>query len=83
MVIIAIIIPQCKTNFKGVGDKKLEKFYENLKQPFSAYMKYSILTNLREISKKTERTMSEIIESALEEYFENHELLGGDGETTA
>ena len=70
----------CRNKYQGVGDKNLEKDYENLKQPFSAYMKYSILTNLRGISKKTERTMTEIIESALEEYFANHELHVGEAE---
>ena len=65
----------------------MEKDFENLKQPFSGYMKYSIMMNLRKISKKTDRTMTEIIESALVEYYENHKLLENDGnansETTA
>jgi len=55
-----------------------------LKQPFNAYMKYSTICTLKKIGKKTERTLSELMESALFEYFENHNLLEREspGETT-
>jgi len=75
MIVIAIIITKIQKNVKGVGEK-MEKDLTELKQPFSGYMKYSIILDLKKVAKKTERTLSEIMESALVEYFEKYNLLG-------
>ena len=58
--------------------RKMEKDLTQLKQPFNTYMKYSVILDLKKVSKQTERTLSDITESALIEYFTKYHFLERD-----
>ena len=53
----------------------MEKDLTELKQPITYYMKYWLISDLKKVAKNTDQTMSKIVETALIEYFENHNLI--------
>ena len=57
----------------------MAKKLEDLKQPFNIYLKYSTILAIKEESKKSNRTQSEIIQTLADEYIEKHNLLKNGG----
>lgn len=56
----------------------MKRDYKDLKQPFATQIKYSTLLTLRKFSLETERTISEITETALREHLEKNNRVNRD-----